>query len=116
MGLVLDFDELSVIRERQYADSTTLLAQIGVIKAPVRPVMAGTASAPTIVVASGSDAERANVETFKANMAAFNAHDVKAITAMNAPTRGSKRPRRGVRATTWWQKARSAAPARRRCR
>ena len=85
MGLVLDFEELSAIRERQYADGTTMLAQIGVVKAPVRPVMAGTAAAPTVVIASGSDAERANVETFRANMAAFNAHDVKAIVAMNAP-------------------------------
>jgi predicted ester cyclase len=46
--------------------------------------MAGTAAAPTVVVATGSDAERANVETFRANVAAFNAHDPQALDALNA--------------------------------
>jgi predicted ester cyclase len=85
MGLVVDLADGAVVRERQYADNTTLLAQIGAIKAPTRPVMAGTAAGPTVVVSTGSDTERANVETFRANVAAFNAHDTKALAAMNAP-------------------------------
>ena len=83
MGLVVDLADGAVANERQYADNTTMLAQLGVIKAPSRPVMAAS-GAPTVVVSTGSDAERANVETFRANMAAFNAHDQKALASMNA--------------------------------
>jgi predicted ester cyclase len=85
MGLVVDIADGAVVKERQYADSTTMLAQIGAIKAPTHRGMTGTAAAPTVVVSTGSDTERAAVETFRANMAAFNAHDVKALVAMNAP-------------------------------
>ena len=84
MSVVVDLADGTVVKERQYADTTTMLAQLGAIKAPTRPVTTGAAS-PVVVVATGSDGERANVETFRANVAAFNAHDVKAIVAMNAP-------------------------------
>lgn len=82
-GLVTDIADGGVAKERQYADNTTLLAQLGVIKAPTRPVMTAAAAAPTVVVSTGSDTERANVETFRANMTAFNARDVKTLTDMN---------------------------------
>lgn len=85
MGLVVDLADGAVAKERRYDDATTLMAQIGVIKAPTRPVMAASAAAPTVVVSTGSDTERANVETFRANVTAFNAHDAKALAAMNAP-------------------------------
>lgn len=84
MSVVVDLADGAVVKERQYADNTTLLAQIGAIKAPSRPVMAAGAAAPTVVVSTGSDAERANVEIFRANMAAFNAHDQKTLASMNA--------------------------------
>lgn len=83
-GLVTEIAEGAVVKERQYADNTTLLAQLGVIKAPTRPVMAAATGAPTVVVSTGSDTERANVETFRANMKAFNDHDVKTLADMNA--------------------------------
>jgi predicted ester cyclase len=82
MGLVVDLADGAVVNERQYADNTTMMAQLGVIKAPSRPVMAA-GGAPTVVVSTGSDAERANVETFRANMAAFNAHDQNTLAALN---------------------------------
>ena len=85
MGLVVDLADGAVAKERRYDDATTLMAQIGVLKAPARPVMAASAAAPTVVVSTESDSERANVETFRANVAAFNAHDPKALAAMNAP-------------------------------
>ncbi|HEV8398160.1 MAG TPA: ester cyclase [Vicinamibacterales bacterium] len=84
MGLVVDLADGAVVKERQYADNTTMLAQIGVIKAPTRPLMTGGAPAPTVVISTGSDTERAAVDTFRANMAAFNAHDQKTLAAMNA--------------------------------
>ena len=83
-GLVTDIADGAVARERQYADNTTLLAQIGAIKAPTRPVMAAGAAGPTVVVSTGSDTERANVETFRANMKAFNDRDLKTLADMNA--------------------------------
>ena len=83
MGLVVDIADGAVVRERQYADNTTMLAELGVIKAPTRPLLTA-AAAPIVVLSTGADTERAAVETFRANMAAFNAHDVKALAAMNA--------------------------------
>jgi len=83
MKLAVDIADGAVVKERQYADSTTMMSQIGAIKVPTRPVMTSTA-APIVAVSNGSDTERANVETFRANMKAFNDRDVKALADMNA--------------------------------
>ena len=46
--------------------------------------MVASTGASTVVVSTGSDAERANVETFRANMKAVNDKDLKTLADMNA--------------------------------
>ena len=85
MGLVVDIADGAVVKERQYRqhdDARRNRRDRGSdAAADGRP----TIGAPTIAVSTGSDVERANVETFRTNMAAFNAHDVKTLARMNAP-------------------------------
>jgi predicted ester cyclase len=73
------------VKEAFYSDSGTLMAQLGVNPAPARPVMTSATASPTVAVAGGSPAEQRNVDAFKAQMAAFNAHDAKGANADNAP-------------------------------
>jgi predicted ester cyclase len=84
MGLTLDMADGAVVKERQYVDSTTMMAQLGVINVPTRPVIEGGPAASTVVVSTGSDAERANVDRFRTNMKAFNDRNLKALANMNA--------------------------------
>jgi predicted ester cyclase len=72
-------------KEAFYSDSGTMMAQLGVNPAPARPVMTSTAPSPTVAIAVGSPVEQGNVDAFKRQMAAFNAHDAKGANADNAP-------------------------------
>ena len=74
-----------VVKEAFYSDAGTMMAQLGMNPAPARPVMTSAVASPTIAIAAGSPAEQRNVEAFKAQIAAFNAHDVKGANADNAP-------------------------------
>lgn len=63
------------------ADGGTLLGQLGVSPAPHRKVQeTGWTDKPT-VVATGSDAEKANVASFNKSLEAMNKHDVAATMA-----------------------------------
>ena len=74
-----------VVKEAFYSDSGTMMAQLGVNPAPARPVMTSAVTSPTVAIAAGSPAEQRNVDAFKAQIAAFNAHDAKGANADNAP-------------------------------
>lgn len=74
-----------VVKEAFYSDSGTLMAQLGVNPAPARPVMTSAVASPTVAIAGGSPAEQRNVDAFKAQIAAFNAHDAKGSTGDVAP-------------------------------
>lgn len=86
MGHVIEWDASrdKAAREIAYQDSATMMAQIGVSKAPARAVMPKPAGAPVVVVASGSEAEAKNMATFNAQLAMFNRHDVESVAAFNA--------------------------------
>jgi len=73
------------VKEAFYADSGTMMAQLGVNPAPARPVMISATTSPSVAIAGGSPAEQRNADAFKAQMAAFNSHDAKAASADNAP-------------------------------
>lgn len=60
-------------------DSNSLMAQLGMSPAPGRPVMEKGAAAPVIVIASGSDTEKANLATSQKGNDDFNKHDVAAM-------------------------------------
>jgi predicted ester cyclase len=72
------------LRDAAYVDEGTMMAQLGLVKAPARPVMASTPGAPTVVLARDDDAERKNAAAAQGMYDAFNRHDVKAMDAMTA--------------------------------
>jgi predicted ester cyclase len=86
-GQVVQFDETGsrIVKEAFYFDTATMMAQLGLSPAPARPVMALPAAAPTIVIAKGTPAELSNVESLRAQMAAYNSHDAGGVAAFNAP-------------------------------
>jgi predicted ester cyclase len=73
------------VKEAFYSDTGTMMAQLGVNPAPARPLMANTMAAPVVAISAGSPTEQRNVASFEAQISAFNAHDVKGVTADNAP-------------------------------
>jgi len=87
LGHVIHFDAMGdkATREEEYSDTPTMLAQLGVSKAPARPVMPKSTAKPVVVIASGSETEQKNADTFKAQLEVFNKHDLKAIEGFNAP-------------------------------
>ena len=74
-----------VVKEEFYSDSGTMMAQLGLNAAPARPVATSRSAAPTVVLAAGTPAELSNVELLRAQMAAYNSHDVKGVDAFNSP-------------------------------
>jgi len=74
-----------VVKEEFYSDSGTMMAQLGLNPAPARPVATSKLAAPTVVIASGTPAELSNVDLLRAQMAAYNSHDVKGVDAFNSP-------------------------------
>jgi predicted ester cyclase len=58
-----------------------MAAQLGLSKAPARPAMAPDASAPTVVIASGSPTEAANIAFERKGIEDWNAHNAKAVEA-----------------------------------
>ena len=74
-----------VVEEEFYADTGTMMAQLGLNPAPARPVATGKSAAPTVVLAAGTPAELSNVDRLRAQMAAYNSHDVKGVDAFNSP-------------------------------
>ena len=74
-----------VVEEEFYADTGTMLAQLGLNPMPARPVATSRSAAPTVVLAAGTPAELSNVELLRAQMAAYNSHDAKGVDTFNSP-------------------------------
>lgn len=81
----LDATGSRVVKDEFYMDNGTLAAQLGLSTAPARPLATSASTTPTIVVAGGTPAELNNVELMRAQMAAYNTHDVKGVDAYYAP-------------------------------
>lgn len=64
-----------------YVEVGTMLAQLGLSKAPARKPAEAGASAPTVVIAANNEAETANVAAVNAELAAFNKHDIAGVAA-----------------------------------
>jgi steroid delta-isomerase-like uncharacterized protein len=69
---------------RVYVDMGTMMAQLTNAKQPHRKVMAMPEAEAMTIVATGSDAETANVELVKGGMELFNKHDAKGLAAKYA--------------------------------
>jgi predicted ester cyclase len=80
---VLGFDELGRIdADTRYLDGATQLGQVGIAKSAVRPVATAATAWPggkQVLVAGGSDAERANQIAYGRFNEALNRHDAGAI-------------------------------------
>jgi len=74
-----------VVKEEFYSDSATMMAQLGQSPNPARPVMTSAMAAPAVVTKRGTPAEMSNVESARAQLAAFNSHDARATAAFDAP-------------------------------
>jgi predicted ester cyclase len=72
------------VHERMFADAHTMLGQLGLTPGPVRKVMEQGAAEKPVVIATGSDAEKINVETYKKYTDAFGKHDAAAMDALVA--------------------------------
>jgi steroid delta-isomerase-like uncharacterized protein len=77
----LDSNGSHVVSDAVYFDETTMLAQLGLIKAPVRPVMSPPGAAPLVVVAKNDETESRNAAAVQAVLDLANKHDLKAFEA-----------------------------------
>jgi hypothetical protein len=82
-GHEIDFDPSGTMatREVAYGDVGTMLAQLGVVKMPARPLAKAWAKETEVVIAKNDDAEKANVDAINAWIETFNKHDLKAFGA-----------------------------------
>jgi predicted ester cyclase len=75
------------VKEWLVADHSTIMGQLGMNPNPTRPVATKPTGEPTVVIAKGDDAEKANLAAYTAiSVDAFNKHDQKALMAGYAPT------------------------------
>jgi predicted ester cyclase len=84
VGHAIELKGGKAVHERMFADPHTLLGQLGLAPGPVRKVMEQGAAEKPVVIATGSDAEKANVETYKKYTEAFGKHDAAALEALLA--------------------------------
>jgi predicted ester cyclase len=63
-------------------DGGTFMAQLGLSKMPARAALATGAAQPSVVIATGSASEKANLAAAKKGYALFNKHDPSMFTAM----------------------------------
>ncbi len=86
MAHTLDWDATGsvAVRDTDYLDEGTMMAQLGLNPMPARPVEKATGAAATVVLAKNDETEKANLAAAQSMFDAVNKHDVKAIDAMNA--------------------------------
>ncbi|MGC4088481.1 MAG: nuclear transport factor 2 family protein [Polyangiaceae bacterium] len=82
LGHVVEIKGGKAQREQAYYDAHTLLGQLGVAPGPVRKVQEQGAAEKPVVIATGNDAEKANVEVYKKYTEAFNKHDAAGVEAL----------------------------------
>lgn len=76
------FNEANLITEEWWVmDGATMAHQMGMDQIPGRPVVETGAAAPTIVVSTGSEIEKANLAATAKGEQDFNKHDVAAMVA-----------------------------------
>jgi predicted ester cyclase len=82
-GHAVDLDPagLKVVKEIGVQDSGTFASQLGLSKAPARPVIDKGADAPKIVIAKDDATEAANVDVEKAQLEVWNKHDAAGVDA-----------------------------------
>lgn len=83
-AVLVELQNGKAVKQWEFIDDRTVMSQLGLMPGPVRkPLDAAPADKP-VVLATGSDAEKANIETFKQMSEAFNKHDAAAVEAFLA--------------------------------
>jgi hypothetical protein len=77
-------DGRAVARDRFYLDGGTFMGQLGLHKMPHRKLVDKGWPDKPVVVATGSDVEKANLAGAPKGLEAFNKHDLPALTGMMA--------------------------------
>lgn len=78
----VSFNDANLITEEWWVmDGNTFANQLGMSPQPGRPLMEKGADAPTIVVSTGNDVEKANLAATTKGNADFNKHDLAALMA-----------------------------------
>jgi predicted ester cyclase len=70
-----------VVKDAAYIEQGTIMGQLGLSPAPVRPVETPTGAAPRIVLAKNDATESANVAATRTMLELVNKHDAKAMAA-----------------------------------
>jgi predicted ester cyclase len=85
MGHLVEFSpDGKVLKEVQFTDPTIMLSQLGVAKLPARKLVEKGAEERPVVLATGSDTEKANLAEYAKAFDAFNKHDAKALEPLYA--------------------------------
>ncbi len=74
-------DGRGLLHERIFLDASSLLGQLGLNPAPHRKLIEKSWTEKPLVLAAGSDVEKANLAMFAKGIEAFNKHDLKAVLA-----------------------------------
>jgi predicted ester cyclase len=72
-------DANQIVDEWFLMDSNSLMTQLGLAPGPARPALAASAEPPMIVVSTGNDAEKNNLNVTQKGDEDFNKHDVAAV-------------------------------------
>jgi predicted ester cyclase len=83
-GHVAETQYGKVMREQHYTDMHTFLGQLGLAPGPVRKAQEQGAADKPLVIATGSEVEKANLEVFKKYSEALDKHDAPALSAVLA--------------------------------
>ena len=83
---LVEFDPAKggIVKHTNMLDHGTFMGQLGMNPMPHRPAMDAPAGEPTIVIAKGDDAEKANIDLYKKSMEAWEKRDMKAASAVMA--------------------------------
>jgi predicted ester cyclase len=84
MGQLVELQNGKVVKQWQFVDQRTFLGQLGVMPGPVRKATDQAPAEKPVVLATGSDAEKANIESYKKVADAFNKHDAAAMEPLLA--------------------------------
>lgn len=77
-------DTGEILTDDHYIDMGTIMGHLGLNPMPVRTIIEPGTLTETVVIATDSETERANVELAGKAVEAYNAHDSKALSAMYA--------------------------------
>jgi predicted ester cyclase len=86
IGQAVDLSEdgRSVAHDRFYLDGGTFMGQLGIAKMPHRKLVEKGAAEKPVVIATGSDVEKANLASAPKMLEAFNKHDLPGLLATMA--------------------------------